>query len=178
MREDYPELEGKVAGILFSGNDQITVLNEHNQPAQKFKEARSLYFAEPELFSIFDYTFLAGDAQTALSSPNTVVLTRQMAEKYFGNWQAAMGRSIKLENTEVLKVTAILENLPPNTDMPFQILVSFKTFKTENINDWVSIYSDHNCFIVLPASYPASRLNALLPGFVKSTNPPITPMTS
>jgi putative ABC transport system permease protein len=170
LREDFPEL-AKVAAIFGSGNDQITVLDENSQPGTKYKEAKGFFFAEPEFFEIFDFNWLAGKPQTALSDPNTVVLTQEMAEKYFGDWHSAMGRSIKLENAEVLKVTGILENLPPNTDMPLKIVASFKTYKNPNLTDWVSIYSSHNCFVLLPENYPASRLSALLPGFVKKHKP-------
>ncbi|MBO9564063.1 MAG: ABC transporter permease [Niastella sp.] len=170
LREDFPELS-KVASILRSGNDQITVLDEHNQPAQKYKEVQGLFFTEPELFDIFDYKWLAGDPKKSLSDPNSVVLTQEMAEKYFGNWQVAMGRSIKLENTDLLKVTGILANMPSNTDIPIRIAVSWKTFKSSNLNDWISIFGSHSCFVLLPENYPASRLSALMPGFVKKHKP-------
>lgn len=170
LREDFPEL-AKVASVLGSGNDQITVLDEQNRPGKKYKETRGLFFAEPELFDIFDFKWLAGNPKTALADPNTVVLTQEMAEKYFGDWHTAIGRSINFENTDVLKVTGILENLPPNTDLPLKIVVSFKTFKSSNLTDWVSIFSSHSCFVLLPENYPASRLSALLPGFVKKHKP-------
>jgi predicted permease len=170
LREDFPELS-KVASILGSGNDQITVLDQQNLPGKKYKEARGFYFAEPELFEIFDFKWLAGDPKTALSDPNTVVLTQQIAEKYFGDWHTAIGRSIKFENDQVLKVTGILANLPPNTDFPLTIVASFKTFKGHDLNDWISIWSSHNVFVLLPENYPASRLSALLPAFVKKHKP-------
>lgn len=170
LREDFPEL-AKVASVLGSGNDQLTILDERGQPGKKFKEARGFYFAEPELFEIFDFKWLAGDPKKALSDPNTVVLTQEMAEKYFGDWHNAIGRSIKFENEDILKVTGILENLPPNTDLPLKIVASFKSFKSDNLTDWVSIYSQHNVFVLLPENYPASRLSALLPGFVKKHKP-------
>lgn len=170
LREDFPQLS-KVAGILGSGNDQITVLDENNQPGKKFKEARGFFFAEPELFDIFDFKWMAGNPKTALSAPNTIVLTQEIAEKYFGDWHQAMGRSIKYENEDVMKVTGILENLPPNTDIPLKLVASFKSFKNSNLTDWVSIWSSHNCFVLLPENYQASTLIAQLPGFVKRHKP-------
>lgn len=170
LREDFSELS-KVASILGRANNQFTVLDGHNQPGQKYKEERGFFYVEPEFFEIFDYKWLAGDPKTALSDPNTVVLTEEMAVKYFGNWQTAIGRSVKLENTTALTVTGILENLPPNTDIPIKIAASWKTFKSGNLTDWVSIYGSHNCFVLLPENYPASRLSALLPGFVKKHKP-------
>ncbi|AXY74884.1 ABC transporter permease [Paraflavitalea soli] len=171
LRNDFPELQGKVAGIFGSGNDQITVLDEQNRPGKKFKEARGLYFAESQFFDIFDYKWLAGDPKTALADPNNVVLTRDIAEKYFGDWHAAMGRAIKYENADVWKVTGILENLPPNTDFPLQIVAPFKAYSNSKSDDWVSIYSSNQVYIALPENYASSRLSALLPGFVKKHKP-------
>ena len=170
LRTDFPEL-AKVASVLASYNEQITVLDQQDQPDKKFKEGGGFYFAEPECFDIFDVKWLAGDSKTALSAPNTVVLAQEIAEKYFGNWQAAIGRSIKYRNEDILKVTGILENPPPNTSLPFKIVVSFKTYKSDNLTDWVSIVGSHNCFLLLPENYPASRLSALLPAFVKRHKP-------
>jgi len=171
LRNDFPELQGKVAAIFGSGNDQITVLDEQNQPGKKFKEARGLFFAEPQFFEVFDYKWLAGDPKTALSDPNAVVLTQEMAEKYFGDWHTAIGRTIKYENADVWKVTGILENPPANTDIPLQIVASFKSYKNAPLTDWVSIYSSHHVYIALPENYPSSRLSALMPGFVKKHKP-------
>jgi putative ABC transport system permease protein len=170
LREDFPQLE-KVASILGSGNDQITVLDENNQPGKKFKEAIGFFFADPELFDIFDFKWLAGEHKTALSAPNMIVLTREIANKYFGDWQKAMGRSIKFENEDIMKVTGILEDVPANTDIPLKLVASFKSFKSSNLTDWVSIFSSHNCFVLLPENYNASQLSAQLPAFVKKHKP-------
>ena len=169
LRQEFPEI--KVAGVFGSNNDQITVLDERNQPGKKFKEPRGFYFAEPELFEVFDFTWLAGDAKSALSGPDMVVLTKEMAEKYFGDWHTAIGRSLKLENDAVLKVTGILANPRPTTDIPLQIVASMKTFRKANFTDWVSVWSGHHCYIALPENYPPSRLGGQLPAFVKKNKP-------
>ncbi len=170
LRQDFPELE-KVAGVFGSGGDQITVLDEQNNPGKKFKEARGFFYVEPAIFDIFDFTWLAGDKATALSGPDMVVLTREIAEKYFGDWQKAVGRSIKYDNAKVYKVTGILADPPPTTDIPFRIVASMKSFKEPDYTDWISIWSGHHCYFVLPENYPASRLSKLLPGFVKKHKP-------
>lgn len=170
LRQDFPELE-KVAGVYGSGGDQITVLDEQNNPGKKFKEQRGFFYAEPAIFDIFDFTWLAGDQKTALSGPDMVVLTKEMAEKYFGNWQNAMGRSIKYDNATILKVTGVLADPPPTTDIPFRIVASMKTFRQPNFSDWISIWSGHHCYVLLPENYPASRLSNLMPGFVKKHKP-------
>ncbi|HEX2557602.1 MAG TPA: ABC transporter permease, partial [Nitrososphaera sp.] len=169
LREDFPQLS-KVASVLSSGNDQITVLEENGQPGKKYKETRGFYFAEPELFDILDFKWLSGNAKT-LADPYTIVLSREIANKYFGDWTKAIGRSIKFENQDLMKVTGIIEDVPDNSDIPLKLVASFKSFKSENLNDWVSIYSSHNCFVLLPDNYQASTLYAQFPAFIKKHKP-------
>jgi len=170
LREDFPQLE-KVAAILGSGNDLITVMDDNGKAGKMFKEGRGFYFAEPQLFDIFDFQWLAGDPKTALTEPNTLVLTREIADKYFGNWQQAIGRSITYENNTVMKVTGILEDMPANTDLPLKLVASMTSYKNHDFSDWVSIYSSHYCFVLLPENYQASQLSAQLPAFVKKHKP-------
>ena len=71
--------------------NQLTVLDENNHPQNKFKE-NGLFYIEPQFFDIFHFPFMAGNPKTALSAPNTIVLTQGAAEKYFGDWRKAIGR--------------------------------------------------------------------------------------
>src|SRR5258708_4624544 len=124
LRIDYPQLE-YVARTYERKNQQITLLNDKaNTPQKKFKE--DIIFAEPEFFGIFNFPFLAGDSKTALSELNTAVLTQDAAEKYFGDWNTAIGKYFKYDNNIVCKVTGVLKNAPANTDFPLQtILLSY-----------------------------------------------------
>lgn len=175
LRLDYPQLK-QVADIIGVFGTQITVINnDKTASVKKFKEKNGLYFAEPQLFKIFNFQWLAGDPNTALSEPNTVVLTQNAAEKYFGNWQNAIGKSIEYENKNILKVTGILKNPPANTDIPLNIVISYTTLQNTdmkgNLNDWTSIYGLNYCFAVLPDKMTESQLNADLAVFVKKHKP-------
>src|SRR6185312_4093565 len=104
--------------------------------------------------SMFDFKWLAGDKLEALRDPNTVVLTRSVAEKYFGDWQTAIGRVIQLDNNHLFKVTGILDDMPANTDFPIKLAISYSTLKNigfdKNFSDWTGIFAQHYCFIELP----------------------------
>src|SRR5215217_3595433 len=113
LKVNIPQLE-KVAAIYTEGNDQILVLDNNGQPVKKFKEEQGIFFTEPSLFDIFDFKWLAGSAAT-LKDPNTAVLTQDIAEKYFGNWKTAIGKTIKWNNNAVAKITGILAPVPANT---------------------------------------------------------------
>ena len=94
-------------------------------------EERGVFFAEPQFFNIFDFGWLHGSA-VSLNEPNSAVLTQETAEKYFGNWKDAIGKSIEYRNNFVLKITGILKNIPPNSDFPLKVVISFKTRGQEN----------------------------------------------
>lgn len=170
LRIDYPQLES-VARIYFEHNKQITVIGDKSETVQKKFEEKRLFFAEPQFFEIFNFPFLAGNPKTALSEPNTALLTQQTAEKYFGDWHAAINKYIKYDNRKVCKVTGILKNMPSNTDFPLQVVLSFKTSENDTSSDWVSTRGNLNTFVVLPRNMSAQLFNNTLQTFAKQHKP-------
>jgi putative ABC transport system permease protein len=83
-------------------------------------------FVDPDFFRIFDFEFYAGDAATALNSPNSLVLTRAAADKYFPG-ESAVGKSVTLEDGLPMTITAVLEEMPVNTHFPFHFIVPLET---------------------------------------------------
>jgi putative ABC transport system permease protein len=173
LRLDYPELKGVTA--IFNDNDkQLSIGDNNSSDFKKFKE-KDLYFAESQFFNIFKFDWLAGNKENALTQPNTVVLTQQIAEKYFGKWENAMGKTIRYDNKLDLKITGILKNLPLNTDLPVNIAISYSTLKSTdyslNLKEWQSIIGSHSCFVVLPSNVSAASFNKSLAAFVKKYKP-------
>lgn len=171
LRADFPQLE-KVAAIYGSGEDQLTLLDAQGRPVRKLKEKEGLFFTEPDFFDIFDFKWLAGDPKT-LSQPFNVALTRETAVRYYGKWQDAIGKTIKLEGESagILKVTGVLEDVPANTDFPLKIVVSLSSNPNSGRSDWESIFSSACCFVVLPSNYSSSQFEAALPAFNKKYQP-------
>jgi len=168
LRIDYPQLE-HVARIYARDNQQVTLQNGQAD-TKKFKE--NVFFAEPEFFDIFNFPFLAGNPKTALSEINTVVLTQETAEKYFGDWHNAIGQSIMYNNDRACRVTGVLKNIPANTDFPLQVVLSFKNTEGEDgSTDWVSQDGSLNSFLVLPKNISANQFDNDLITFVKKHTP-------
>ncbi len=170
LRTDYPQLE-HVARIYGRENQQISLINDKANEAQtKFKE--NVFFAEPEFFDIFNFPFLAGDSKTALTEINTAVITQETADKYFGDWQTALGKLIKYNNDKVCKITGILKNIPANTDFPLQVVLSFKTSAGEDISqNWSAEDGSLNTFVVLPKNMSSRQFENNLKTFVKKHTP-------
>ncbi|RDC65457.1 ABC transporter permease [Adhaeribacter pallidiroseus] len=174
LKTDYPQLE-KVTTVFEGYNSQITILDEQGAIAEKFKEELGVMFAEPEFFQIFDYPWLAGDPRKFLGEPNTVALTRSIAEKYFGSWQKALGKFIKLDNKQLLQVGGVLQDLPDNTDFPFRLVVSFPTLRqfidAGEFSNWGSVWSSTQSYLVLPPNTSQAQFDQSLISFLKKHNP-------
>jgi len=122
-----------------------------------------------------EFEWLAGDKRTALNAPNTVVISEDYAEKYFGNWRNAVGKTLVWENKLLLKVTGILKKLPVNTDLPVHVVISFETVRQTDVvagwDDYLDYYGKHFCFVVLPKNMPAKQFDTDLGSFVRKYKP-------
>jgi putative ABC transport system permease protein len=96
-----------------------------------FAEANFVY-SEQSVFSIFYFNFLEGTAAGALSTPNSIVLTKSMARKYFGD-SAALGKTLRCDKI-TYRVTAVIADRPSNSDLKMDALV-WKDF--QHINGWM-----------------------------------------
>jgi putative ABC transport system permease protein len=165
LRLDIPQFK-KVASLNATYGSQIIVLDENTtQTSQrkKFIEPIGIFFIEPQMFEIFDSKWLEGNPQTSLKTPNQVVLSKSQAEKYFGNWKNALGKSLRLDNLVKLTVSGIIADQPNNTDLPFKILISFDTFKKYgsmyNYNThWGSTSSNHQVYVWMPGNHSKAEV--------------------
>ncbi len=87
---------------------------------------KELYWVDPALIDIFDIKFLKGNATTAIASPNTVALSKSTAKKYFGDINP-IGKTITVDNDDVLEVTGVFEDFPLNSTLHCNVLASFSS---------------------------------------------------
>ena len=174
LRLDFPEIK-QVARIFRSNNDQITLPPTPTGEVRKFNE--DFYFAEPDFFSIFNFPMLSGDVRKALSEPHSAIITQAIAEKYFGDWRSAIGKTLKRnnDNNEVYKVTGVLKNVPATSDFPLTVVGSYVTLQytglKRNLEDWVSTFSDAAVFVVLPPQLTEKAFDGRLKDFAKKHKP-------
>jgi putative ABC transport system permease protein len=173
LKTDIPELEA-YAPVFHGYNEQIQVLNAAGQIEKKFKE-EGVFATTPSFFKIFDFPLLQGDTKTALSNPNSVLLTKETADKYFGDWRQAMGKTIRWDNKEVLKVTGILAPIPKNTDFQFKVVFSLGTGRTANMlksTDYDSTGGFYGCYVLAPAGMTGAQLTDKLQALMKKYRSP------
>ncbi|MDO1447375.1 ABC transporter permease [Rhodocytophaga aerolata] len=179
MRNDFSQLE-QITQTFYQRDGMVEIGgNRYNE--------KSFAYADEHYFNVFDYEWIAGDRNTALQEPNTVVLTQSIAAKYFGD-QNPIGQTIRLNNQYDLQVTGLIKDVPSNTHFPFIFLASWKTleknFKNGLTNFW-NIPGGSYLYILLPESYSVKQLEAGIKPFLKknwgeevakSANMPIQPL--
>jgi putative ABC transport system permease protein len=172
LRLDIPQVTS--GGLYASYGSQVTVLESNtnaNSAEKKFIEESGNFFSDPEFFKIFHFNWLVG-SPSVLSEPNVTVLSRKRAEKYFGDWKSATGQFLKLDNAVTVKVAAILEDVPGNSDFPLSQVTSFETFKQNpglygSVIEWGHTSSDFQVFMLLPENITADNINTQLAQFSK-----------
>jgi putative ABC transport system permease protein len=164
LRTGLPQLKN-AAAIFGDNNVQVNITAADGSTLKKFKE-QSVFTAEPQFFKMFDFSLAVGNINTALSEPNTTLLTKDIASKYFGDWKSAIGKTIKLYGLDI-KVNGILNNPPSNSDFQLSVVVSYATLvKNTNMDDWGSISDQNFCFVQLNNNSSLSLVNKLLAAFV------------
>ena len=118
FKTNIPEVE-EFTRFSHLGNTLVTYNDK-----EYFEE--DLMYADSTVFQIFSYNLLRGNPQTCLSEINTVVFTQKLARKYFGD-EDPMGKVVRLDQNTSVKITGLMEDLPGNTHLKFEGLVSMAT---------------------------------------------------
>jgi putative ABC transport system permease protein len=172
LSSHFKELEA-VAPIFADNDVQLLAYPGAALPPKKFKEGRGVFYTSPAFFKIFDFPLLAG-SYASLNNPGNALLTQEIAEKYFGNWQEALGKTIKLNNTTTIQVTGILSDFPENTGFPMKVVIAYGTGLTRdflNSTNWDGTNSANGCYILLPQHVSAEDFNQRLIAYSKKMKP-------
>ena len=156
MKEEIPSLEN-ITSMIYQGSVQVDIPDKSGTTIRKFREEGGCAIVEPSFFKIFDFKdkdlkWIAGNPENALNEPFNVVLTKTLAKKYFPNGNA-LGMTLKFERRFDCKVTGVIEDLPPNTDFPFTVLMSYASMRVigsdDMMNNWVGVDDDHQAYVTL-----------------------------
>ncbi|RRB14239.1 FtsX-like permease family protein [Larkinella knui] len=172
FRNDYTFGE-KVARVATA--DDVVLTIKKGREIRKFKEGETVAFAETDFFDIFNFPLLQGNLKTALSEPNTAILTQKMARKFFGDADP-INQTFRLDNKIEFKVTGVLKDLPINTDRKTEVYLSYNTLKQYNEwmasdDSWGGIRSSMQCFVRLRPGISPAEVEQVLPAYVKKYRP-------
>lgn len=163
LKREYPEVRSVVritpeySKVVFTLADQMT-------------EVDRIYYTDSTFFSLFDFKVITGDPASALRDPNTIVLTKTIAEKYFGplkTWtESPLNKMIVMNNKRPLKITAIIDDIPVNSHFTPNALISFTTFieRSDPSKEWG--WNDFYTYVLLSGETDYKQFEAKLPAIV------------
>ncbi len=154
---DFPEVAR--ATRIFQGGYPVVRYGE-----KVFSEER-FFWADSTLFEVFTIPLLEGEPGVALNKPGTVIISRAMQDKYFGD-ESGMGKIITTDNRRDYTVTGIMENFPKNSHFHFDFIGSLATYAELSQNPlWVSnsVYT----YILLEKNSKPEQLESKFPNMVR-----------
>ena len=158
LKQDFPEVADVVR---LKGMGKVIARYDDKQ----FYE-QDMYYADPSVFDVFTFPLIEGNPRTALVKPYSVVITEEMANKYFGN-DDPIGKVITLDNQNDFIVSGVIQNLPKRTHIEINMLCSFATLTAQNQPDllnWTSF--NYYTYILLKDGADYKALEAKFPQMI------------
>ncbi|MEP7143634.1 MAG: ABC transporter permease [Ferruginibacter sp.] len=153
LRNDFPEV---LDATRLKNNGDIPKISYKEKTFQEGKFAS----VDSNFFRVFTIPFLKGDAKTALIEPNTVVITEELAKKYFGN-EEPIGKILQFKSYNVSKkVTGVIKKIPVNSHFHFDIFSSMADVPEAKGNSFIS--GSFFTYLVLPVGYDYKKLEPKL----------------
>ncbi len=166
LKNDFSDFE-QVARTLQSR--LLVALQEDGAQKKAFNEANS-FFAEPEIFQIFDIPVVEGNGVKALTEPFQVMMSEKTAKRYFGNEQA-VGKSLRITDQFDVAVSGVFKDFPAQSHWHPDILLSFSTLNDSTIYGRESLESNwgNNAFstyVLVKEPFDVRRTENLFPAFL------------
>ena len=163
LQADFPEIE-KVVRFMSPNS----ILLQHGD--RRIQQDNLLYM-DSTAFDVFSWKMLFGDPHTALIAPNSIVLTRSVAEKFFGNANP-VGQTLRADNQVNFLVTGVMQDVPSNSQFNFNGLISMAT-EREQRSDIFGFwgYVDFYSYLLLKPNANIQSLREKAAAFVKRHNP-------
>ena len=157
LRNDFPE-EVEAAVRVMPRQGLITY-------EDKAFDGDNISFVGRDFFRVFTFPLIQGDTATALNEPGSVVLTQEMARKYFGD-EDPIGKIIEYENEYPLVVTGVLAPVPENSHIKIDFLASIHSFENQ---DWFTEWWSNNMltYVLLQKGVQEATLEDRFPAFME-----------
>lgn len=160
----------------FAGVEKVVRINGSLNEEATYGEKKIRiegYFADPEFFEVFNFPFVKGSGASAITNPNTIVLSENEAQKIFGT-KEAVGETLKLEGYGNFLVTGIIKSLPENTHFGFEAIASYSTLLSHqstasaDSKDAWKAFKNNYVYFRLRSDAKAANIQRYLDGIAKS----------
>ncbi|MGH7493749.1 MAG: ABC transporter permease, partial [bacterium] len=156
-QKEIPEVEEAVRFVIVG---QILV----SRGEKRFYEEEGLY-ADSSVFRVFSFPLQQGDARTMLTAPNTMVITRNFAQKYFGE-ENPVGQSLVLDNQTEYAITGLLDNIPSNSHFTFDFLLSMASLTHPQRESWIQ-WNQFYTYLLLKQDAMPQTVAAKMPAVLR-----------
>lgn len=150
LQSNFPEIESGTRYYNTSSFGPFVV----TKGDLAFEEPRYFY-ADSTFFDVFTFPLVKGDPRTALTAPNSLVLTESVARKYFGD-EDPIGQPLRVNDRFDMTVTGVAKDVPANSLIQFDLVASFSTLDASKSQIWWS--ANYQTYIVLP---PTADIGAI-----------------
>jgi putative ABC transport system permease protein len=164
MLRDFPEVKNftrVVQASLFSKSLALTYTSDSGEKISHNEE--HIYLADSSFFSIFSFPLLSGEPATVLAEPRTIVISESLAKKYFGAIDP-LGKNLVLGKTFSMLVTGVFKDIPENSHITFDCLVSFSTLGPQMDENWK--WPEYYTYVQLYPDVDPAELESKFPAFI------------
>ncbi|MCP4723972.1 MAG: FtsX-like permease family protein [bacterium] len=163
LEENYPEV---LTGVRIWNNSNTTFSYQNREYAERG------IFADPELFTVFDFPILQGDVAPALEDPNSIFISERFAKKVFGN-ETALGKVLDAGNNRMMNVAGVFRNVPKNSHLQFDFVRPFEQIKRYGIrmNQWQNSNNPIYSYIHVSDNVNISALNSKIASIITDNVP-------
>jgi len=163
----------------FSSVKEMTRVLPNGNTSVRYKDKMfnepNVFIADEKMFDFFPVAVLKGNAKTSLTAPNSIMITPDIARKYFGD-EDPVNKIIKVDNQPVCKVTGVFQPFPANAHFHPDMLISFSTLYDSTVYGERNLQTNfgNNAFytyILLPDGYNPANMAAQFPSFIDKVMP-------
>lgn len=172
LLHDHPELIERYCRWFDFQDPQHTLKVGDSLSTDRMFTESGLYLVDSTVFDIFNYPLQVGDPKTALTKPGSIVLSQELARKYFGDADP-MGQMMKWDNAMDVQVTGILGEIPRNSHIRFEGLVSFYTITQfwKNIEKKNWVWNPCWTYVRLKEGISRAEVERIFPAFIQKYYP-------
>jgi len=158
--KDIPEI--KMASQFLWETDLVFTVGD------KFDKEKGR-FVQKDYLKMFSYKLVKGDPATALQRPDAVVISKRLADKYFKGVDP-VGKMIRIGKTENVAVTGVLDDVPEESALKFDYLMSYQLWWKDN--NWAHEWGNNGprCYVLLAPTADPIKVNAKIKNYIKTKN--------
>ncbi|MFQ5772352.1 MAG: ABC transporter permease, partial [bacterium] len=159
LKEEFPEVEEYVRIItlpqmLFVQKERDIIFYEEH-----------VVLADPSVFKVFTYEFVKGNPATCLNEPQSIVLTEELAKKYFGK-EDPIGKILNVDNDDDMKVTGVIKAPPQNSHLLIDAIASYSSWDgSKEALTWPMFEIVGFTYVLFPENYDLATFYEKWPAF-------------